>query len=1145
MNDKQDNFHHLNSTTLLSSHLQPSTLVAVATIFLAGSAILWKSNIRLGNFGLLIKGSEQDQQAAALDDEHDPHDVHEGSNHNDGSKFHASRSKERRKRRKDPMKELLKGGKKAKDLAKLLKHVDLPGSNDPNPSSAPNSAQAAQEPSSSTIRLNRNRSVSRSQFGTRDPSVSFSSRSVSISSVAGESTRGGLSGDDFDDQDQEKDLALTVVPSSPTPHSEVNPVHSPTISYASTPLLAVSMFSMDSVNTADTSLQSANHLDLDPSFDEAGHAPLATSLPQPTSQNIRHNKNSNIKNSTDNLATNQLNIDNPDVSPAMLGPSQSMPSNAPSTQFKDKAEFLSTTLLVNTASSTSSRAEKPPRFRSQSRHEPALTSGVGIGFSTSMPIYSTVHAPGADTKLESDYMDGEPIGTGDHSPLSTFFSYPTLNASSGSVSANDSAPSSSKASSSAGVGTPPPSGSTNSTSLSTQTQIASLRGALEASKKREEETRGREEKTRSELERLVNELKVLRWEGNAWRRREGELQTQIQQLGHQLQSYSAYFAQPQFPHLQNLAIPQPQRASGKTSKAKRSHTQSRSSPASSRSTSKSSRPSRSSHASPIPPLTQLPESQTMSQGTSSPSLGSPTVPPSRMFSPSSTFSPGHFSTPFFPNAQTTGPFSPSSSFSMFSPTGSLGGMPFASPHIGMVSPLSPQSPYLPYPTYSAYGGFSQSQNQANGNGSSSNGAKMHPIQFLTMLNSNGKGNGTGTGSGAETGGTMSTSSTMSSLTTESTDSTSPELTMSPSPAPGPSRERGRKRGRGAMNGTGNHDRVLGTYGSEYQYGYSYGYPYPYPVPSPYHAYPGPGGMQGENGKDGEESSEARNSYDSDPGHDVDGEVNELLAGSILKRPESMMGLRRSGSGGSSKSKSTKASLRMSPMKDMELGDEPGDGHQLVNDGLGVTSPSSDSGVGLTQGLDWLHDPALFRHDSSDAVFPQRSEATMELTPMSMPSSPPQSDLSAALNRTTEMDFEAELSSSSSSASTKSNSESTSTTDSSDAPAHTPPMEFTFPSIATWGYSYRTHSAGDVEKSDINSHASVGIEAIEETEAEKGTMLAHDTETEEEVTPPVDKTNPLNVESRHLSSDTTITITSGPKNEHDQASSPDEIADSTQ
>ncbi|KIM43593.1 hypothetical protein M413DRAFT_25931 [Hebeloma cylindrosporum] len=71
--------------------------------------------------------------------------------------------------------------------------------------------------------------------------------------------------------------------------------------------------------------------------------------------------------------------------------------------------------------------------------------------------------------------------------------------------------------------------------LSTQTQLASLRGALEAA-------RLREEKHKTEMERVVKEVDVLRWEHANSRRGEIELQTHVRQLMQQLQAYASLFA---------------------------------------------------------------------------------------------------------------------------------------------------------------------------------------------------------------------------------------------------------------------------------------------------------------------------------------------------------------------------------------------------------------------------------------------------------------------------------------------------------------------------------------------------------------------------------------------------------------------------
>ncbi|KAH9475956.1 hypothetical protein JR316_0011521 [Psilocybe cubensis] len=89
--------------------------------------------------------------------------------------------------------------------------------------------------------------------------------------------------------------------------------------------------------------------------------------------------------------------------------------------------------------------------------------------------------------------------------------------------------------------------------LSTQTQLASLRGALEAA-------RLREEKNKQEIERYAKEMEILKWENVNWRRGEVELQAHIRHLTHQLQSYAALYASvaPQLPQQQQ----QPQQPNG-------------------------------------------------------------------------------------------------------------------------------------------------------------------------------------------------------------------------------------------------------------------------------------------------------------------------------------------------------------------------------------------------------------------------------------------------------------------------------------------------------------------------------------------------------------------------------------------------------
>ncbi|TFY80862.1 hypothetical protein EWM64_g3150 [Hericium alpestre] len=90
--------------------------------------------------------------------------------------------------------------------------------------------------------------------------------------------------------------------------------------------------------------------------------------------------------------------------------------------------------------------------------------------------------------------------------------------------------------------TPPP--STPGIALSSHTQIASLKGALEAAKMREE-------KNRLEAERLAKEVEMAKWrwskDAGNWRRREMEMNNYIQYLVHNLHMYASASAQAQQP----------------------------------------------------------------------------------------------------------------------------------------------------------------------------------------------------------------------------------------------------------------------------------------------------------------------------------------------------------------------------------------------------------------------------------------------------------------------------------------------------------------------------------------------------------------------------------------------------------------------
>jgi hypothetical protein len=277
----------------------------------------------------------------------------------------------------------------------------------------------------------------------------------------------------------------------------------------------------------------------------------------------------------------------------------------------------------------------------------------------------------------------------------------------------------------------------------------------------------------------------------------------------------------------------------------------------------------------------------------------------------------------------------------------------------------------------------------------------------------------------------------------------------------------------------------------HQYGYPYSYSYPYPPPNAYH--PGTSPPPGDNVKEHnveEGNAGGNDDSDSEHGDDEGGQLNELLAGAILKRPESMMGLRSgSGSGRSKSNSKAKDKLQLSPMEGTGLGSE------TYGDETMVMTSSSDSGLGL----DWLKDPGLFRREATEAA--------------PMPSKPPSTDANNSDSIPNEIDLDAEISSSSSS-STKS------TSASSESPVKTPPMEFTFPSIATWGYSYQTHSATDLDD-QIAKTANLVVETSSESIADDPAGDAILDDDAEETTPPADKVS--NLISHTTSSDSTITL----------------------
>ncbi|TFK65995.1 hypothetical protein BDN72DRAFT_900233 [Pluteus cervinus] len=526
-----DNPHVLLATTL-------------AALVFAGSAYLWRSNKLLPRHLLQLRGEGGD---AVLDckssitafspgENHGPShisgraasesQVASSSRSTDGNtkEQKSARPKDRRRRGKDPTKEILKSEKKLKTLLRSRPE----GSEGDCSLSAPFRGHRSEGSQSS-----------------RDPSVSAPSRSAST--AASSSYRPYSSNSDFlegssgttsfkDVHDVEPAESSSTPTLSPLPTSGPGRGTSPLDSPASftarsneasldsrepdTPLqehdLACSIASLSALSTtshysfASTSTSASSDSVKTPS------TPLSLSLPE----NIPA-----IPTATRSLQPLPTCLSHHNVpatpisSPRATKPPDSWDWDGSPQAFGSDPAFC-----------------KAPRFRSKSRG-----SGSSISSEASfpsefpaMPTFSCNHinipAPVTHPPMSPDPNLSPDIDTRSSSSQS-------------STPCNLGHPSEPSVSREAAPTAPP--------ALAMQTQIASLRGALEAA-------RLREEKMKSEAERYAKELEVVRWESMSWRHRELELKTQVQYLLQQLQAYTALFAtmpmqQSLHPHFQPAA----------------------------------------------------------------------------------------------------------------------------------------------------------------------------------------------------------------------------------------------------------------------------------------------------------------------------------------------------------------------------------------------------------------------------------------------------------------------------------------------------------------------------------------------------------------------------------------------------------------
>ncbi|KAF8664122.1 hypothetical protein AX16_000812 [Volvariella volvacea WC 439] len=531
----------------------------IVTLVFAGSAFLWRSGAPFprhllalrrsadGN-GLepdcksFMKSDSQDGQGVSLmSGKSSPSGTHmriatpTGHNNNDNEvkDVKNQRPKERRRRGKDPAKELPKAGKKLKAMGKAIPSAEGEGSQPSTPGRVPDETQL---PSTSPPPFLSSMSGSR-----RGPSSTCPAATIS-------SSQG------FTTNDTEATTESSTPKASPPPVSNPENVEPST----------GGSFTQDARAAATSTDPREN--------DVSSHAQDLESSTISVLSTSPHGSTTSTSSSASESTSE------PAITPS-TSPSLSLPDNIPSTpthmQVSESHTIYSTSHIGPSTANASHNYHmkhptpwdweeaqlpapeiayrKPPRFHSQPRgglsplplHSPVSMMPLVSGSSPPYP-FPNPDSSSSSTLLPSSSMDSDP-------PLITF---PTLNGPSstsinGSLSSGPGSAGNSMNSTINGNNgtccspssrhiprrTPTPSSGTNTPSLplSAQTQIASLRGALEAA-------RLREEKLKSEIERLGKELEMIRWECMSSRRRETELQTQLQQTTLQLQTYVGLYS---------------------------------------------------------------------------------------------------------------------------------------------------------------------------------------------------------------------------------------------------------------------------------------------------------------------------------------------------------------------------------------------------------------------------------------------------------------------------------------------------------------------------------------------------------------------------------------------------------------------------
>ncbi|KAL0958820.1 hypothetical protein HGRIS_014139 [Hohenbuehelia grisea] len=520
------------STSYVTSNTALVTTLA-ALLVATGSAVLWRSSL-LALAGVSSPSAVAAESAVAAGKKRDP-----GGGQDAATK--PTRTKERRKRGKDPMKELHKVEKNLK--GKLLATVNKP-TRDANDSDSRTPTPAPLAPGFSN----------RSAEGSRDTSVATSSRSASSSaslryrrpSIEFPPGPRPTSGESFSRHNRDPSVYADPASSSGnTPRQTRNlgtddaesliplgatlPETSDAGSYLANAPPTVDDETIPSPSSRLRSSTSHRATSLNDSAPESAY--LA---------DVSLNSHTDVSTSTTSIATNVLESDDESHQPlppadhvigtnaaALLGmvTSLSMP-HAPvprlSSSYAPESMPASST---STISSDSPVADEP------------LTTPT-LFPSLNPPRVSSVDIPTSLTNGHANDMHGNSSRGSDTRAHPYSHALPPRRAHTPSSTVSSSSVASSRAHSIADApGAPSP-------SLSTETQLASLRGALEAA-------RQREDKMRADFEKMAKDLEMARYESVTGRQREAELQSQVVHLTHRLHSFGAPYP------LQNNVSPHP------------------------------------------------------------------------------------------------------------------------------------------------------------------------------------------------------------------------------------------------------------------------------------------------------------------------------------------------------------------------------------------------------------------------------------------------------------------------------------------------------------------------------------------------------------------------------------------------------------